>query len=217
MLKFVKRLCSLLFGLFLYAFGIVLTIQANIGYAPWDVLHVGLSYKLGISIGMAGIGVGLIICLIVFFFGEKLGLGTILNIVIIGLFIDAIFVINIIPAMNNLWLGILLLIGGLFTIALGSYFYIGSAFGAGPRDSLMTLLKRRFRWPVGLCRSLQEGSALVVGYLLGGQVGIGTLIATVGIGFCVQIVFGILHFNPAEVKHETLADTWRNLCLPTLK
>ncbi len=208
---YIKRLCSLIFGLFLYALGIVFCIQANIGYAPWEVLHVGISYKLGISIGIASIGVGLIICLIVFLFGEKLGLGTILNIVLIGIFIDAIFAINIIPTMPNLWLGILVLIGGLFTIALGSYFYIGSAFGAGPRDSLMTLLKRRFGWPVGVCRSLMEGTALVIGYFLGGQVGVGTIIAVFGIGFCVQIIFGILRFNPADTKHETLVDTWRNL------
>ncbi len=210
MVKFLKRLCSLVLGLFLYAFGVVLCIQANIGYAPWEVLHVGLSYRLGISIGTASIGIGLIICLIVFLLGEKLGLGTLLNILIIGLFIDIIFAVNIIPIMHNLWLGILMLIGGLFTIALGSYLYIASAFGAGPRDSLMTFLKRRFMWPVGVCRSLVEGTALFIGYLLGGQVGIGTLIAVVGIGFCVQIVFGILRFNPADVKHETLSDTWRN-------
>ena len=208
---FLRRFFSLILGLFLYAFGIVLCLQANIGCAPWDVLHTGLSIKLGMTVGQASILVGALICLIVFLLREKLGIGTLLNMLLIGVFIDLIFSLEIIPAMDHLWIGVIVMVSGLFVIALGSYFYIGSGFGAGPRDSLMVSLRRRTNWPVGACRALTEGSALALGYFLGGLVGIGTVIAALGIGFCVQIVFNLLRFDPVTVKHETLSDIVKNL------
>lgn len=208
MKRFSRRLFSLILGLFLYAMGIALSIQANIGCAPWDVLHMGLSLKLGITIGQTSILVGAVICLIVFMLREKLGLGTLLNMLLIGIFIDLIFSLHIIPVMDGFWVGIITMVSGLFVIALGSYFYIGSGFGVGPRDGLMVSLKRRTNWPVGVCRALVEGSALSIGYLLGGQAGVGTVIAVFCIGLCVQIVFGLLKFDPAAITHETLSETW---------
>ena len=207
MIRFIRRLFSLVFGLFLYALGIVLCIQANIGCAPWDVLHMGLSFKLGMTMGRISILVGALICLGMLLLREKLGIGTLLNMLLIGVFMDGIFSLRVIPAANRLWTGALVMVAGLFVIALGSYFYIGSGFGAGPRDSLMVSLRRRSKWPVGVCRALVEGSALLIGFFLGGQAGIGTVIAVFGIGFCVQTVFALLRFDPAAVRHETLADT----------
>lgn len=205
---FLRRLLSLVWGLLLYALGIVLCVQANIGCAPWDVLHMGLSLKIGITMGQISILVGGLICVIVLLLREKLGMGTLLNMFLIGIFMDLIFYVNIIPAMSSLWSGVIMMIVGLFVIALGSYFYIGSGFGAGPRDSLMVSLKRHSHWPVGTCRALVEGLALLLGYILGGKVGIGTIIAVFGIGFCVQIVFHVLRFDPAVITHETLSGTW---------
>lgn len=202
-----RRLLSLVWGLWLYALGIVLCVQANIGCAPWDVLHMGLSFKLGMTMGQMSILVGALICLLVFLLREKLGIGTLLNMLLIGIFMDLIFSFEIIPTFQRLWIGVLVMIAGLFVIALGSYFYIGSGFGAGPRDSLMVSVRRRVNWPVGLCRALVEGSALLLGFFLGGQVGVGTVIAVFGIGLCVQIVFSLLRFDPTEVKHESLSDT----------
>ncbi len=210
-MAFVRRFASLIFGLFLYALGVVLGLQANIGYAPWDVFHVGLTQHFSITVGTASILVGAILCLVVFVLGEKLGLGTLLNMLLIGTFIDLISSLHLIPKMQNFWLGALMMIVGLFIIAFGSFFYIRSGFGAGPRDSLMVTITRRTHWPVGVCRAIVEGSALVIGYFLGGMVGFGTLIAVVGISFCVQIVFALLHFKPDNVKHETLVDTYKNL------
>ena len=208
---FLRRLSSLILGLFLYAVGIVLCVQANIGCAPWDVLHMGLSYKLGITMGQISILVGAVICLAVYLLHEKLGVGTLLNMLLIGVFMDLIFALKIIPMIHYLWVGILVMIAGLFVIALGSYFYIGSGFGAGPRDSLMVSLQRRTNWPVGACRALIEGTVLLLGYILGGQVGVGTIIAVFGIGFCIQIVFYLLKFDPAKMNHETVSDTWSRL------
>jgi uncharacterized membrane protein YczE len=169
----------------------------------------GLSRFTGWSMGRMSISVGALICVLVLLLHEKLGLGTILNMLLIGIFMDLIFAIDIIPLLNNMWFGIVMMIAGLFIIALGSYFYMGAGFGAGPRDSLMVAVKRRLNIPVGACRAMVEGAALLAGYFLGGQVGVGTVIAVFGIGFCVQIVFKLLKFNPAAVEHETLHGTWK--------
>jgi len=203
------RLLNMLIGLVFYAFGIVITIKANIGYAPWDVFHVGLSNKTGISLGLVSIAVGAFIVVIVTLLKEKLGLGTILNMILIGLFID--FVFPLIPVVNNPVTGTIALITGLFAIAVGSYFYIKSAFGVGPRDNLMVVLARRTKLPVGLCRGMIELLATVLGWIMGGMVGLGTVISVIAIGFCIQIVFKLFKFDVTSVKHETLGDTFMTL------
>jgi len=205
------RLLRLIWGLFLYALGIVVTMNAHIGYAPWEVFHVGIAKTTGISIGTASIITGVIIGIIGVLLGEKLGLGTILNMILIGVFLDIILGFNIIPVASNLISGIIMLIIGLFIIALASYFYIGSAFGAGPRDSLMVALTRKTRLPIGICRGTIELLAVIAGWKLGGMVGIGTVISAFVIGFCVQITFKLLKFDVTEVKNETLDLTYNNL------
>jgi uncharacterized protein len=210
-MAFLGRLVRLNAGLVLYALGIVLTMKAGLGYGPWEVFHAGVGLAVGLTIGKvsiyAGIGIGLLAILL----GEKLGLGTILNMVLIGLFMDWILAVPGFPAAHG-WLGgLALMTAGLFTIALATFFYISSGFGAGPRDSLMVGFRRKTGWAVGLCRSLIEGSAVLGGALLGGSWGAGTLIAAVAIGFCIQITFRVLRFDPTQVKHETLDATWRML------
>jgi len=198
-------------GLFLFAFGIFFTIKANIGYAPWDVFHAGLSDKIGLSFGIISIIVGFFLMIVVTLLKEKFGLGTIFNTIFIGLFLDFLFFINIIPEIDNFVIGIILLIIGLFIIAIGSYLYIKSGFGVGPRDNLMVVLTRSTKLPAGLCRSIIELLVTVAGWLLGGMVGLGTIIFVIAIGFCVQIVFKLFKFDVTKVQHETLAETWNNL------
>jgi len=185
--------------------------NAHIGYAPWEVFHVGLAKTTGISIGTASIIMGVIIGIIAVLLGEKLGIGTILDIVLIGVFLDIILKLHVIPLANNLVFGIIMLIIGLFIIALGSYFYIKSGFGAGPRDSLMVALARKTILPIGICRGIIELLAVIVGWRLGGMVGIGTVISAFVIGFCVQITFKLLKFDVTEVKNETLDCTYKML------
>jgi len=196
-------------GLFFYALGIVITIKANIGYAPWDVFHVGLSNKIGLSLGITSIIVGIIIVTLVTILKEKLGLGTIFNMIMIGLFIDIILMH--IPTASNPIIGTAMLISGLFTIAIGSYFYIKSAFGVGPRDNLMVVLARRTKLPVGICRGIIELTVTIIGWFLGGMVGFGTVISVITIGFCIQLVFKLFKFDVTSVKHETLSDTYAGL------
>lgn len=209
--KVFLRLLRLIFGLFLYALGIVITLKAYVGYAPWDVLHVGLSKTSGMTIGMASILVGILIVAVAFLLGEKLGLGTILNMILIGVFLDIILKLNLIPAMDNFVWGVIMLIVGLFVISLATYFYIGSGFGAGPRDSLMVALARKTKLPIGFCRGTIEVIAVVVGWKLGGLVGIGTVIAALAIGFCIQITFRVLKFDAKKINHQTLMETYKAL------
>ncbi|KPU43264.1 hypothetical protein OXPF_32780 [Oxobacter pfennigii] len=211
MRQFYNRLLRLIWGLFLYAVGIVVTLNAHIGYAPWEVFHVGFAKTAGISIGTASIIAGAVIGIIALLLGEKLGLGTILNMLLIGVFLDLILGFHIIPMASSFAFGIIMLIIGLFVIALASYFYIGSAFGAGPRDSLMVALTRKTRLPIGVCRGMIELLAVFAGWRLGGMFGIGTIISALTIGFCVQITFRLLKFDTTEIQHETLGVTYKML------
>lgn len=202
------RLARLVMGLFLYALGIAIILNAQIGYAPWDVFHTGIAMTTGISIGTVIISVGLIIIVLVFLLKEKIGLGSLLNMLLVGVFLDTILWIDIIPRANHFSLGIVMLIIGLFSIALGSYFYISSAFGAGPRDSLMVALARKTGLPIGVCRGAVELTALFCGWQLGGMVGIGTLLSAVLIGLCLQLVFRLFMFDATQVRHQTLGETY---------
>ena len=195
-------------GLFIYALGIVITMKASIGFAPWEVFQSGIANTVGLSIGVVTIFVGLVIIVVVKILGEQIGLGTISNMLLIGLFMDLILYIDIIPTRNNIFYCLALLIAGLFTISIGSFFYIKAAFGAGPRDSLMVALARRTRIPVGVCRSLIELSVTFFGWLLGGMVGIGTVVSVIGIGFCIQITFRVFRFDVTAVRHESFRDTF---------
>ncbi len=211
MKQWIDRLARLLLGLFLYAVGIVLTMQANLGYGPWEVFHAGLGRSVGMSIGNVSIVTGLLIGVAVVALGEQLGLGTLLNMVLIGVFMDLLLRLGLVPPMGHWLTGFLLLALGLAVIALASYFYIGSGFGAGPRDSLMVALNRRTGLAIGVCRGSIELSAVLIGWLLGGMVGIGTVLAAFGIGLFVEATFRLLRFDPARVRHETLGQTLRLL------
>ncbi|NTW05091.1 MAG: hypothetical protein HGA27_03095 [Peptococcaceae bacterium] len=211
MRSYLKRVGDLIIGIVLFSAGIVLTMKANLGYAPWEVFHQGLGERISLSIGNASILTSFVICIIVVLMGEKLGFGTILNMVLMGVFIDGLLLLDFIPQMQGLLSGILEITIGFFIIAFGSYFYIRSGFGAGPRDSLMVAFERKSNLSVGLCRIIIESSAVLIGWIFGGPVGIGTVIAAFGIGLCVQIVFTLMKFKATDVKHETLDITYRNI------
>lgn len=211
MKTFILRLLRLFFGLFLYALGIVLTMQAHIGYAPWEVFHAGLAKLFTTQIGTMTISVGLIILITTFLFGEKVGLGTVCNMIFIGLFMNLLLASGLFVERTGALVGIVQMIGGLFVIAVASYFYISSGFGAGPRDSLMVLLSRKTGLPVGVCRAGIEVSVTAAGYLLGGMLGWGTVLSAVAIGFCIQITFRLLRFDPKLVVHEDLVASVRKL------
>ena len=209
--RFAIRLLNMVSGVFLYAFGIAMTIKANIGYAPWEVFHVGLALTTGMTIGAASIIAGIAVVVLVTALGEKFGLGTLASMILTGVFIDIVLWLDFIPVAKNFLAGIVMLFAGLFIISLGSYFYMKSAFGVGPRDNLMVALTRKTKIPVGLCRSTVELLMTFAGWLLGGKAGIGTIISMFAIGFCIQITFQALKFDVTAINHETLSDTYTAL------
>lgn len=200
-LLYVRKLPRLMFGYFLYALGIALTVDANLGLAPWDVLHQGLSQTLGITFGTASIGVGIIIVALNVKLGERVGWGTIGNMIFIGVFLDLLFGSGLLPSLESVPLRVIQLFAGMYTIGLASYVYLGCGMGSGPRDGLMVALTKKTGKPVGLIRSGIELCVLAVGYFLGGSIGIGTVLTAVGIGFAVQNVFKLVKFDVKGQKH----------------
>jgi len=205
------RVTKLFLGLFLFAVGIVMTLQANLGFSPWDVFHHGVSLRLGITLGRASILTALVLVAIAVLMKERVGFGTIFNMVFIGVFMDIILHRDLIPLMQYFVSGAAMMICGLFVIGFGSALYMGAGYGAGPRDSLMVVLTKRTGKPVGLCRCCLEGTALLIGWLLGGRAGIGTVISALGIGFAVQIVFSVLRFDVKKVYQESFYETCQRL------
>ena len=206
--EYFKRLIRLIFGLFLCALGSYMTIQANVGLAPWECFQTGIMYKTGIMYGNIVVGVGVTIIIIDFLLKEKIGFGTILNAMLIGKFVDLLNYIDLIPKLENFGLGVCLLFAGEVVLCIGSFFYIGASMGAGPRDSLMVAIGRRLnKVPIGVARGILEGSVLLLGWLMGAKVGIGTVIAVFGVSTIMEYTFRILRFDVKGVKHENLADT----------
>lgn len=208
---YLLRITKLIWGLFLYSLGSVIIINAHIGYAPWDVFHVGAAKTMGVSVGTVAIVTGIFIGFLIFFLGEKIGLGTILNMVLIGGFIDIIFSINIIPLARTVLWSILMLMVALIMLALGTYFYISAGLGAGPRDSLMVALTRKTGLPIGVCRGMIEVTVVTIGWKLGGMVGIGTIITAFTIGFWIQIIFKVFQFDATKIEHETFSQTYKGM------
>jgi uncharacterized membrane protein YczE len=173
------RLPRLVLGLLLCGLGIALMVRADLGLAPWDVLHQGVSEHTGIPIGTVGILVGVVVLLAWIPLGERFGLGTVCNVLLIGTTID--LVLLVLPEHPALPLRIAYLLVGIFLFGPGSGFYIGVGLGAGPRDGLMTALARR-RHSVRVVRTAIELVALSLGWVLGGSVGIGTLLFALTIG-----------------------------------
>lgn len=193
-------------GLFFYAIGIVILLNANMGLAPWDALHVGLSINLGISFGRVSILLGMIILLINFFLKEGIGFGTISNMLLIGLLIDLITWIGVIPKSNSYISGVLMILVGMLSIAFGNFAYVSSGFGAGPRDGLMIGLSRISGMSIGVIVIIIDGVALLIGYLLGAKIGIGTVLIGVGLGPMIQAVYKLFDFEPDAVEQNLIIE-----------
>lgn len=175
----VARVVRCLAGLVFLGAGLGLVVAADLGVAPWDVLHQGLSQRLGITIGTASIGVGVLVLLAWIPLRERPGLGTILNVFVIGATMD--LTLAIVDTPEVLWGQVLYLVVGIWLWGPGSGLYLGVGMGAGPRDGLMTGFARR-GLRVAPVRVGIEVAALSVGFLLGGTVGIGTLAFALGVG-----------------------------------
>jgi uncharacterized membrane protein YczE len=174
-----RRVPRLLGGLVLFGVGIALMVRADLGLAPWDVLHQGVAERTGIAIGNVTILTGAVVLLLWIPIRERPGLGTVLNVLVIGLVVDA--TLALVAAPTAMWQRVAFLAAGIFVFGPGSGLYIGAGLGPGPRDGLMTGLARRGR-SVRVVRTGIELTALAVGALLGGRVGIGTVAFALTVG-----------------------------------
>jgi uncharacterized membrane protein YczE len=179
-----RRLGQLLVGLALYGLTLAMMIRATLGNSPWDVLHQGLARHLPISIGTAVIAMSLVVLLAWIPLRERPGLGTVLNSVLVGLSADFFLGVVDTPVADGGRTALLL--GGVLLNAVATALYIGSQFGPGPRDGLMTGLHRRTGLSIQVVRAGLEISVVIAGFLLGGRVGVGTLLYAVAIGPLVQ-------------------------------
>ena len=178
------RIPGLALGLAMFGAGIGFNIRANLGLSPWDAFHQGIALRTPLSVGLVTIVVSMVVLLGWIPLRQRPGFGTLLNATLVGVIIDVtLFVVG---ETELIWLRVMYLIGGIGMVAVGSGLYIGSRLGPGPRDGIMTGLAAR-GLSIRLARTLIEGTVLIAGWLLGGAVGIGTVIYTVTIGPLLQI------------------------------
>ncbi len=191
--ELVRRVPPCVLGLFFFGLGIALFFHSQLGTGPWDVLHGGLGKRVGLPVGLVVNIVGLAILPIWIPLKLRVGLGTVLNALLIGVFVDLIK-----PRMHDahaVWLQVALAIAGVLIIGLGSAFYIGAGLGSGPRDGLMIGLNR-LGLSVRAGRTLIEAVSLALGWLLGGKIGVGTIMFLVGIGPTVQFLLPKFTLTP---------------------
>lgn len=201
-------------GLFGWGLAIALFIRSHIGLGPWDAFHYGVHLKTGITVGTASILAGLFIVFVNLTLRVRPGLATVANMIFIGLFTDLL--LPLIPDATSFAGGIAYFAFAIPLSGLASGMYIGAGFGQGPRDGLMVALTLRTRWSVRTIRTLIELSVLGIGWLLGGTVGLGTILFTVTIGHAVQWGLRVFDALPApspvvamEVEKRPRRRRWR--------
>lgn len=187
----VVRLAWLVVGLFLFSWGIVFFLASRLGLPPWDVLHQGLAKQTPLSFGVANEVVGVLVLVLAWSLGARVGIGTVANALLIGFFVVVLQPLVATDAVAGIGLPgrIAILAAGLVLFGIGSALYIGAALGAGPRDSLMLVGAQRSGFRIGWVRALIESTVLLIGFGLGGHVGVGTVLFAALIGPAVETSF----------------------------
>lgn len=206
------NMLSAAISLFVNGFGVYLTIHASIGAAPWDVFNLGLSHTFGIIYGTASIAVSFTILVIDILLKEPIGVAMIIDAIVVGKSVDFFNYIDIVPTPKSIWSGILMTIVGLIIIGYTQGTYMMAALGAGPRDTLLVGLKKRLKkLPIGVVSIMLLSAVTFVGYLLGGPVGIGTILCALCAGPIMQFAFSTLHFNAVDIKHQFIGTSIKTL------
>jgi uncharacterized membrane protein YczE len=183
------RGAALLLGLMGYGFSMAVMVRAGLGLDPWDVFHQGLAGRTGMTIGVASAVVGVAVLLAWIPLRNRPGIGTVANVVVIAITVDA--ALAVLPAPTGLPVRIAMMLGAVLLNALATVLYIGAGLGPGPRDGLMTGLVARTGLSVRLVRTSIEATVLTIGWLLGGTVGVGTVVYALGIGPLVQLILRV--------------------------
>ncbi len=189
-------------GLAVFALGNFLTVKANIGQAPWNVFNLGLANYLPMTYGQVSILVSFLVVAADLLLREPIGLGTLLDAVLVGAFFDLYDAVGLLPEITAWWAGALAMLAGMVLMALSQYLYMSACIGCGPRDALLVGVGKRLRRiPIGGVSILIAGTVLLLGWLMGGQVGAGTVLFLVGNGVVMQMVFHLIRFEPRNLVH----------------
>lgn len=189
-----RRISQLLVGLCLYGFAAALMVEAGLGVDPWTVFAQGLVNVTGLSLGLLTILIGVAVMLLWIPLRQRPGIGTLLNIVLVGVALD--IGVWMLDTPQLLWQRIGFFAAGLLLLAVATGLYIGSNFGPGPRDGLMTGLNTRFRVPIWLARTAIELTVLIIGWVLGGNFGLGTIVFALSIGPLCNLTLPLLTVRP---------------------
>lgn len=210
--EILKRCVKAIFGLIVYAFGSYMIIQGNIGVSPWVAFSMGISYKVPLSYGDVTTIVSFVIVGIDLLLRERIGLGTILDALIVGKMTDVFLATGIFPEMENPIAGAVLLVGGMFVMCIAQYLSMSAELCCGPRDSLLVALGKRMRKvPIGYVNIGIMVTVLAVALLLKGPIGLGTVIIAFGLGVVMQITFRLVHFEPRNMVHQDIIQSMRIL------
>ncbi len=200
-----RQWLQIAWGLLVFSLGVHLTIFANIGLAPWDCLGMGIAKCTGMTYGLSMTLMALCILVIDLLMKERIGFGTVLDALLTGNFVQFFNDINPWPLNEGLVPGIGLMLAGFVFMALGMMIYMKGRQCCGPRDSLLVGLGKRMpKVPIGLVEVLLWAVVLLGGWLLGGPVGIGTLISTLGAGLVMQLVYQLFRFDPRQLEHKNV-------------
>ena len=210
--RIVLQWAQIVSGLLVFSLGVHLTIFANIGLAPWDCLGMGIAKHTPLNYGVSMTAMAVIILGIDLLLKERIGFGTIIDALVTGNFVQMYNDLNPLSPNEQIWSGILLMTAGFVFMALGMLIYMKGKQCCGPRDALLVGLGKRFpKIPIGLVEIALWGAVTLIGWLLGGPVGIGTLVSTFGAGLVMQAVYSILRFEPRTVNHRDVIAVLREL------
>ena len=202
-------------GLAVFALGVHFTIHANIGVAPWDCLGMGIAGHTPLNYGLAMTSISVLCLGVDIIMGERIGFGTVIDAMLTGNLIHLFNNIDPLPKNEGaaqIPIGIAFILGGLTLMALGQFLYMRAAQCCGPKDSLLVALGKRMKHvPIGIVEVILWGVVLLGGWLLGGPVGVGTLVATFGGGIIMLIVYKVIRFEPRKVKHRDVFEVVREL------
>ena len=197
-------------ALFVNGLGIYLAIQANIGVGPWDVLNLGVARTFGVLYGTASVTIAFAILVIDVLLREPIGLAMFIDAVVVGKSVDFFNHLGLVPPCSSLLTGVPLMLLGLVIIAYTQYLYMSAALGCGPRDTLLVgLTKRAGRIPIGAVSIALLSAVTLIGWLLGGPVGVGTLIFAFCMGPIMQFAFHTVRFDATGVRHQHLLESLR--------
>jgi len=205
------KMIRLFVGIFLCSSSTVFMLNSNLGLLPWDVFHQGVSKVIGLDIGITTIIVSFIVLIISFILEEKIGFGTLVSIVGGGILVDIINNSNMIPKATNIYSGLFMILIGMIVMGIGCYFYISCGLGCGPRDSTMIGFSKKLNKSVQLIKVVMEVTALIVGVILGGKFGLGTIIPALFLGVFIELPFKIAKCDVKQIKHKSLKESYLHI------